>query len=223
MNISNYTGNIYFEGQNAGQTVTSAGKKFSNSVYFENGEYILQDVFNTTGGIFLDNGLLNFNSQNVTAQFFNSNTSNVRSLVLGNSVISITGVWNCGWTCSGWNCSQTNFAVSTGNSTINFTNGGQVNFYGGSQSYYNLIFNNGINNQGQISDGGNTFNNITFKGNGYINSSNSSFNKVSFAGDGSISGNNGVFSKITFQSNGTISGGNNSVDSLIFRKILHFR
>jgi hypothetical protein len=197
INISNYTGSVYFESQNAGQTVTSAGKQFHSIIYFDNGEYILQDAFNTTAALYLDKGQLNFNSQNVTAYFFYSYNSNIRSLILGNSAITITGYYYNNYNYS-WYCSSTNFTVSTGNSVITFTYANSVYFRGGSQPYYNLVFNNGSTNIGYIYDGSNTFNNVTFNGSGSVNSGNSTFNKVSFVGDG------------------TISGGNNSADSVIF-------
>jgi len=192
MNIATFKGDVYFESANGGQTITSAGKQFvnSNNIYFDGiGTYVLQDAFYTTGTIYLDKGQLNFNDKNVTANIFNSNNSNVRSLIMGNSAVTITGYY------SAWYCSSTNFSVSAGSSVITFTNAGSVSFQGGSQTYNNLVFN-------------------TTSSDGSIYGNNNVFNKVYFGSDGYIGGTGNAFSKITFASTGEI--GNSTADSIIF-------
>ncbi len=98
---------MYFESDSSGQTITSAGKQFvtnsstgyTGNIYFDGaGSYTMQDAFSTAGTIYLDAGQLNFNSKNVTASGFNSSTSNVRNLIMGNSAVTITGsgyAWYC--------------------------------------------------------------------------------------------------------------------------------
>ena len=194
MNIASFEGSVYFKSVNAGQTITSAGKqfvKYGNNFYFDGiGGYVLQDAFSTTGTLNLNKGQLNFNGKNVTASSFNSNNSNIRNLILGNSAVTITGN-------TAWNCNSTNFALSAGSSVITFTYNGWVYFSGGAQTYNNLVFSYG-------------------SGTGNIWDNNNIFNKVYFTGDGQINSTGNTFSKITFKSTGEINGNINTADSVIF-------
>jgi gliding motility-associated-like protein len=86
-----YTGQVYFEATTSGKTITSAGHWFQNSIYFQGigGGWNLEDSCSVNNTLFLVNGTLNTNNQKVNCRIFNSDNTNIRTLLLGNSLLSI--------------------------------------------------------------------------------------------------------------------------------------
>lgn len=147
--INNYTvtGKLYFRSDEMGNTINTAGKSLNNEhVYFTgSGEWTLQSEF-TVGpsrALIFNNGTLRTNNYNMNIYEFYSESSNVRYLDLGSSVISCT-VWliDVG----------TNMTINPGTSEIIMNDSG---ISGGGLSYYNVT----INFSGPVSiyHGSNTF------------------------------------------------------------------
>lgn len=110
-----YEGKIHFLSSNNGNTITTEGNQFLNSVFFDGiGEWILMDtlkVFDTTDWvqriwdpdaenvqpnpeIYLQKGSLNTNGQTIIAEGFSASKPNIRHLTIENSDIFIVGGWS---------------------------------------------------------------------------------------------------------------------------------
>jgi hypothetical protein len=216
----NFSGVLNFEARTSGKTITTAGKSFGGAIHFNGpgGSWTLQDAIRTTSDVFLNNGTLNTNNQSLDARLFNSNNSNVRSLIMGASVFNLTyALWF-------WEVSNSaNLSLDAGTSTIN-GNVGQAgfsqSFRGGNLTYYNLNFNSTLNTGGTI-DGNNSFHNVTFANHGNI-SGNNTFNDLSFSpgytyilGGGKTQTINGNFSATgTCNSRITIKSGSSNSSGL---------
>jgi len=130
------TGSIYFKATDAGHTITLAGNTADNPIYFDgvSGEWTLQDEFNISENtITLTNGSFVTNDQTVTCDGFESSNSNTRSLTLGSSEITCSGL-------IAWDINTiTNLTFDAGTSTIIFTSY-SIMFYGGGLTYYEVQF-----------------------------------------------------------------------------------
>ena len=198
MLTTNYTGQVYFEGTNLGNTITSAGKVFNNVVYFNGagGDWTLQDAFVTLGDIYLNYGTLYANNKNITASAFYSNNSNVRGLTLGSSTVTMTTNCSCGWSTGG-----SNFAFDAGTSLIKYTQAAAYYLYltaGVNEVFYDVQFQNSSIASATVS-GGLAYHNVTFSGAPGTIAANSgtSFHDVTFGGDGTMSG-NGIYDDVIF-------------------------
>jgi gliding motility-associated-like protein len=110
-----YMGRIQFLSSNNGNTLTTEGNQFHNSIYFDGtGEWILMDtlkVFDTTDWvqrildpeaenvqpdpvIYLQKGSLNTNGQTMIAEGFSASKQNTRHLTIETSDIFIVGGWS---------------------------------------------------------------------------------------------------------------------------------
>lgn len=156
------SGNITFAGRNT-QTITSAGKTFTQPLYFNNlsGSVTLQDSITLqTGGISLSlvSGTFNTNNFSVTGTSggsgFDAQGSITRILNMGSTTWTFVGsgtVWNI--------TTSTNLSV-TGTGTINLTSAAAKTFAGGNVSYAGITLNQG--NAGTLTiTGNNTFADIT--------------------------------------------------------------
>ncbi len=211
MVISNYTGALYFEGTNAGNTITSAGKAFTSSLYFNGngGEWTLQDAFVTTGDITLNYGTLITNNKNLTCNTFNSVNNNARGVTLGASTVTLTytSYWN-------WNTGGSNFALDAGTSTIKMTAASSLGINAGTNDvFYDVLFQQ--NTSIGYVNGGLSFHNITFNGtSGSISASNgTSFHKVIFNGDGNLN-NNAVYDSLIFSAGKTYTLESNKTQTI---------
>ncbi|MBA3705160.1 MAG: PKD domain-containing protein, partial [Bacteroidetes bacterium] len=216
---NSFTGILRLKSTIGTSTITSAGKTFTNDVYFDgvNGGWTLQDPFNsTTGNIFLVNGILKTNDQNFTCNAFSSSGATIRGVVLGASLITLNAYYyNSSYGYGGWFLAGSNYSLDAGTSTIKFNSVSYATLYGGSSdAYYNVIFQD-VTSNGQIF-GGNSFNSVTFNGIGTTNTTQASFNSLNFLKDGTTTGNNNTYPSITFPQNGTISGNNNSFPAVKF-------
>ncbi len=130
------------------QTISTAGKTLMGwTVNAPGGSYLLSDA-NTTGAsstVTLTAGALDTNGQTCTWGIFNSVNSNVRTLTLGASSITITGT---SWTIA----TATNATLNAGTSTITISGSGTFNA-GTNLSYNNIVY-NGCNGSVLTSSGG---------------------------------------------------------------------
>ncbi len=178
-----FAGTVNLEATTTGQTITSAGKSFSNAITFNGvgGGWTLQDALSCTNTIFINNGIVNSNDQTVNAIQVYSNSIGAKTLNMGASVFNLAG--GTFWNVSG-------ITLNSGTSTINST-GTNSNFYGGGLVYYDMNLIGG----GTINDD-NFFHNVNFVGNSVI-SGNNSFNNAVFSRNGTILTNN-VFNNLSF-------------------------
>lgn len=140
-------------------TITTNGTLFPRNLSLTGtGTYTLQDDLNfgtgiPTAALNLTAGTLNANDKNITAPFFNTSNSNVRTLSLGSGTMTLTGTGTV-FTAA----TSTNLTLTTSTSTINITDTSATSktFAGGSKTYYNLT----ATGDNIIVSGSNTFNTL---------------------------------------------------------------
>ena len=169
-NWINGTGNS-FSGANAltyagqgTQTITSAGKTFTQSFQINNpgGEVILQDAFITNSSsanaILITAGTFNANNFAVTLSGSSSSvnassSTNTRAINIG------SGTWTIAGSGTSWNAATATNLTVTGTGTISLTSSSLKNFSGGDIQTYPILNQGGT---GQITIlGSNKFANIT--------------------------------------------------------------
>ena len=235
--VSNYSGNLYFQSANAGNTITSAGRSFTDALTINfngGGNWTLADAFAANNVVNLTNGTLTTNNNNFTCGSFSSTGSSVRSLILGTSTVTITGSGGS------WNVSGTNFNLNAGTSLLKFTvtnsyayltagngdvyndilfvdpnTGGYIN--GGSSTYHNIIINGG----GNVSPGtGSVINDITFNGPNASNVSpgtGSTVHNVFFGGNGTVNPGSGcTFNNVLFTGTANMYTSSSKFNDVVF-------
>lgn len=131
----NITGQIHFETSSLHNTIDLAGHAFNNSITFNGagGGWDLQSPLNVrTFTLFFRQGTLNTQNHDIFCGAFFSQYTEARSLILGNSVITIGG---------GWTADATQFNLDAGFSTIIMSSGNATfDNRGGSLNYNNVFF-----------------------------------------------------------------------------------
>ena len=156
-----YTGVTTFNATTTGKTVTANGVAFGGVVDFTGvgGGWTLGSALSTSSSVAFTNGTFDTSSSGnyaLTCTGFSSNTSNVRTINLNASTISISGF-------NFWNTStSTNLTLNAGTSTISSSNT-IPGFGGGGLTYYNVSFTSTSLATPSIS-GANTFNNLSITG-----------------------------------------------------------
>ncbi|MCX6240421.1 MAG: hypothetical protein NTX43_01245 [Bacteroidetes bacterium] len=134
----NYYGSIFFESTSPGKTISSAGKSLFSGVTFQGigGGWMLIDEFNVSGAINLTSGSLNTNSQLINCTQFYSSSGNLRSLILGSSVLTINAYQNT----PGLTINSTNLTLNPGTSVFKIYYSGDTCSITGNQpiSLYDL-------------------------------------------------------------------------------------
>lgn len=200
------------------QTVDFASKTTGNVTYnaTSNGSWQLTGTHNTGTGatVTLTKGTLDTNGQTVSWGTFNSSNSNVRTLTLGASSITLTGGGNA------WNTTTTsNYTLNANTSTITLT-GAASNFVGGVGKTYNNVVLSGTGNCGIDNS---TFANVTRTGNANKTDRFSLIGSITVTGTITINGNSAT-NRIWVTSNGvgaarTITAANVSVTNADFQDI----
>jgi len=132
---------LRFRSTESGETLTSDGVEISCPIIFEGvgGEWTLQDEFLSASSVSLNNGSLITDDNDMTMTVFASTSSDVRSVDLGSSTITLTSYYTNQRI--SWHVSALNMTVVPGTSTINLIAApSSVRFYGGSQPYHNIHF-----------------------------------------------------------------------------------
>lgn len=150
------TGTLTFSGGGT-QTITSAGKTFSNPITIDTygGTVQLADALNIgTNTLTVTNGTFTTAGYAVTAGALSSSNSNVRTINLGASTVTLTTSG------SAVNFTATNFTFNAGTSQITFT--GAPTMVGDGLTFYNVsvIYTGAAGTVPYIS-GQNTFNNLS--------------------------------------------------------------
>lgn len=152
---------LFFSGRNT-QNITSAGKSFSGSGDFVidsyGGTVQLTDALSFTGSGILNivNGTFKTNGYSAIVSSLNSNNSNVRTIDLGASTVTLKGSGTVVALTT-----STNLTFNAGTSQINNTSNTSLTFQGGGQTFYNVTFTGTAAATHSIT-GLNTFNNLTF-------------------------------------------------------------
>lgn len=162
---SSVSSEITFASTSSGKTITTNGVTFLCDTTFNGvgGVWTLGSAFNNGSSriITLTNGTFDTSTSNysVTTQQFVSNNSNVRTINLNGSTLTIAGS-GVGWDLT----TSTNATLNAGTSTINISSADGV-FNGGGLTYYDVAFTStGISTvsaQARVMTGANTFRNLT--------------------------------------------------------------
>ncbi|MCB9331717.1 MAG: hypothetical protein H6574_11585 [Lewinellaceae bacterium] len=170
----NVQGNVRFRAFQAGKTITTAGKSFSSTVYFDGagGDWIFLDEFSANQTLILISGTIYTNDQTVTVRHLSvecNYNNQPPGLYLGASTVHVLGYGF--YVCD----TYANTVFDAGTSTIIL--------YG---------------QYGNVNGCGHTFNNVIFKGdNGQLQCGQQTFNAVIFEKNGMIGGSN-TFQSLTF-------------------------
>lgn len=178
------TATLTFSG-NGTQTITSAGKTFSSPITVDSygGTVQLADALNIgSNALTVGNGTFDTKGYNVTATAISSSNSNVRTISLGASTVTLSDATPLVFT------TFTNLTFNSGTSTIVCTSP-NVTFTGNGFTFYNVTIGGSLN-ESHVINGANTFNNLTF-----VNRANTGTNRVAFGANQVING--------TFTVNGT--------------------
>jgi hypothetical protein len=140
------------------QTITSAGKTFTCPITIDTygGTVQLADALNIgSRTLAVTNGTFTTAGYAVTANTLFSTNSNVRTINLGASTLTLAtaNFINFG--------TSTNLTFNAGTSQINGTGSGSISFAGGSQTFYNVAYTSTGSSNTFIINGANTFNNLT--------------------------------------------------------------
>ncbi|MFN6071261.1 MAG: hypothetical protein ACK489_03225, partial [Bacteroidota bacterium] len=134
-------GDVFFESNMAGNSITMASQKFKKNLYFNGvGGWILEDDMEVALDLNLIKGGLNTNSKILTIQNFRSqrwdDLGNVRTLTLGSSLIVIRPQLTP-W--SEWSMQTNNFTLNAGTSTIIFFSWGNMSLWGDNPLKFNNV------------------------------------------------------------------------------------
>lgn len=137
-------------------TLTTVGKTFGTVIIDGVGITLtLGSALNiSTRNITITNGTFNTGNFSLTANAIISTNANTRSINLGSSTVTVAGNPSIDFTI------PTNLTFNAGTSQINVT-GGNSQFRGGSQTFYNVSFTSTVINTRTIT-GANTFRNLVF-------------------------------------------------------------
>jgi fibronectin-binding autotransporter adhesin len=150
------TGALVFSGRNT-QTITSAGKTFADTFGVDSygGTVELADALNIGANtLIVNNGTFDTKNFNVTAGVLSSSNSNVRTISLGSSTVTLSSNTGLGFT------TATNLTLNAGTSQINMSSTSAVNFVGGGMTFNNVSY-TGTTAVTHVVIGNNTFNNFT--------------------------------------------------------------
>ncbi len=151
-----YTGPTTFNATTSGKTITTNGVAFGGNVTFNGvgGEWTLGSALSVgTSTITLTNGTFDTGGYNVTAGFFSSSNTNIRTVNLNASTVTLSNTWSLS--------TNTNATVNAGTSEIIMTSGSGA-FSGGGFTYYNVSSTSTSSGNAVFSfSGNNTFNNLS--------------------------------------------------------------
>jgi hypothetical protein len=157
-----YTGAITLSGSATGKTLTTNGVALASSITINGvgAEWALADALNIGNGTFnVTRGSFDTANYNLTCNNLTSSTNDTRSITLGSSTISFSGVAIQFGTSEN---SRANFTFTAGTSQINIS-GQTVTFTGNNQTFYNVSFTDTTITSAAFV-GANTFNNLSFAG-----------------------------------------------------------
>jgi hypothetical protein len=136
------------------QTITSASKTFSGPITVDTygGTVQLADALNIGGNtLTVTNGTFTTAGFAVTANILTSSNSNVRTINLGASTVTLASITLT---------TSTNLTFNAGTSQINYSS--TANFSASGQTFYNVSYTSNSSVNTIVFSGANTFNNLSF-------------------------------------------------------------
>ena len=161
------------------QTITSASKTFAGGITVDSygGTVQLTDALNIgSNTLTVTNGTFDTKAYNVTAGILNSDNSNVRTIALGSSTVTLSSSTPVTLT------TATNLTLNAGTSQITMTSTAAATFAGGGLTFYNVSY-TGTTPVTHVVTGANTFNNFTLTA-----PASAGFMQCTFAANNIISG-----------------------------------
>jgi gliding motility-associated-like protein len=165
-----FEGDIYFESNAAGNSITSAGRQYRKNAYFDGqGSWILNDSLSVTRSLFFKKGNLSTNDQVMACQWFNSESSTARSLKLGKSHVKLRSPdYNYLY----WWLNADNLTFDAGTSTIEYFWNGDLRHLGTPQlTYHKVIFNYGSSLNSDYDKLNHIIDTLEMRAGGYFSSS----------------------------------------------------
>jgi hypothetical protein len=152
---------LTFSGRNT-QTITSAGKTFSGGItvdsYGGTVELAGNNINIGSNTLTVNNGTFDTKNFNVTAGELSSSNSNVRTITLGSSTVTLSapGAFAITFT------NSTNLTFNANTSQIDINVAGAAALSGGGLTFYNVAYLGSTNGATNNFTGINSFNNLTF-------------------------------------------------------------
>ncbi len=172
MNYQMYN-KTFFVWDSLNKTITMAGNKFDNNIYFcDTGQWILQDTLNVKGNIYHYAGELNSNQQHIFTESYYGDFDRSKTLNFSNSTFNISAGGNANiffW------LQQNNTHLISNNSTLIYESGGTLETRGNLQTEFDNVIFLDIDKEGFIKHQAtltNKFNKVKFEGNGDIRGDN---------------------------------------------------
>jgi hypothetical protein len=169
---------LTFSGRNT-QVITSAGKTFSGGITVDSygGIVELADALNIgTQVLAVINGTFDTKDFNVTANSLSSSNTNVRTITLGSSTLTFSGVEGVNFNVS------TNLTFNAGTSSVVLSASGAV-ISGSDQTFYDVSFTSTSAGSTTIEKPNNTFNSLSITA-----PASAGLRQISFAGNQTITG-----------------------------------
>lgn len=133
-------GDIYFQAQAEGQTITTANQTFQKDVTFSgSGGWILQDSLKLLQDLYFQSGYLNTNDQAVHIARFMSHGQNQRRLEFTNSTITLDD--GIRYFYLSFDLQTNNLIFDAGTSTIAFLRNGGISLEGGQAITFHKVIN----------------------------------------------------------------------------------
>jgi hypothetical protein len=155
--VRTWTGALNFLATTVGYLVTPNGTTFTQNITFNGaGGWTLGSALTTTGTLTFTAGTFATGNFAISAASISSNNTNVRSISLGSSVITLSS-GGAAWTFT----TITNLTFNAGTSQIDL-NGQSITFNGGGLTYATVNFNQAAALSTHILNGINTFANLSF-------------------------------------------------------------
>lgn len=160
-----FEGDMFFESNRLGNTITSSGQHFLQDATFNGqGTWALNDSMTVIRDIFFRQGRLNTNSHNLNCQRFESYSTTPRSLILGNSHVKLNSP---DFQYLHWRVNSQNFQFDAGSSIIEFFWYGDIDKTGRPALTYNhVIFRQYGSIYGEANTPPNIFDTLTIWGSG---------------------------------------------------------
>lgn len=130
--IFTWLGDIRFNATSIGNTITTNNQAFNHNFYFIGTETVeILDDFATLKSIFVNQGGVVSNNNNISCLDFEANTVTAKTINFDNTIINLSGV--------NWTIDPTAVTWTSLNSIINLNNTGAITFSGGDVVYDTVI------------------------------------------------------------------------------------
>ncbi|MCF8302382.1 MAG: gliding motility-associated C-terminal domain-containing protein [Bacteroidales bacterium] len=216
MNLA-FSGEIYFEATEKGETITSAGNIYNNNTWYtgRGGSWAYQDEYTTEQTIYLQQGELFTSSVEVTCNDFQSTDTTTRALSLGTSEIYLNKA-----SAEAWSLNAQNLTFD-GDSSFIYVKGlaGQMKSFSGNELVYNDVefwhASSALKNEGTYC----YYDLVTFKGAKGEIRGNCTIDTATFYGpESTVFDSDTIKTVIFLGKDGLLKGGNHIIEIAYFYK-----